>query len=294
MITLDQLLGHVWIVGTGRLGLALGWQLHASGRIGRITFTGRSAAPPVHPVFDRAESRYTSELPCATDEPTLIIVAIPDGAIAGVASELAARDLPRVPVLHTSGVLSSRALGELSDAGHPVGSIHPLVAVADPVDSAGLLVHAWYGLEGEPAAIEAAGILVGLLKGAAFPVDPSMKPAYHAAAVFASNYVVALLAVGEELMGAAGVPGEQARMAIAALARGAIDSVEATSPVAALTGPVSRGDDETVALHVAGLSPELRPLYSELARTTLRLARFRGLSPDAADRIVRALEAGTQ
>ncbi len=294
MITLDRLLGHVWIVGAGRLGLALGWQLTASGRIGRITFAGRSASSPVHPVFDRAEAGYTSDLPVADDEPTLIVVAVPDGAIADVASDLAARRLPPVPVLHTSGVLSSRILAPLAEVGHPVGSIHPLVAVADPVDSAGHLVHAWYGLEGEPGAVEAAGILVGLLKGGAFPVDPSMKPAYHAAAVFASNYVVAVLAVGEELMTAAGVPLEQARMAIAALARGAIASVEATSPVAALTGPVSRGDDETVALHIAGLSPELRPLYSELARQTLRLSRFRGLGPDAAGRIVRALEAGTQ
>lgn len=294
MIALDRLFGHVWIVGPGRLGLALGWTLMASGRIGRMTFTGRSALPPIHPVFDRDDVAYSSDLPVRDDEPTLIFLTVPDEAIAAVASAIAGTQLPPVPVLHTSGVLSSGILAPLADAGHPVGTLHPLVAVASPIDSAERLVRAWYGVEGTPEAVEVAGVVVGLLKGAALPVDPSMKPAYHAAAVFASNYVVALLSVAEALMMEAGVAEGQARAAVAALAAGAVDAVEASSPLHALTGPVSRGDADTIALHLAGLSPDMRALYSELARTTLRLARFRGLSPEAADRIVRVLEAGTQ
>jgi predicted short-subunit dehydrogenase-like oxidoreductase (DUF2520 family) len=294
VIALDRLLGHLWIVGPGRLGLAMGWQLLASGRIGRMTFAGRAAQPPEHPVFQRADASYTTGLPSSADAPTLILLTVSDGAVAEIASDLARRQLPPVPVLHTSGVLSSEVLAPLADVGHPVGSVHPLVAVAHPVKSADRLLHAWYGLEGTSAAVEAGCIVVGLLKGMALPVDPSMRSAYHAAAVFASNYVVALLAVAESLLMEAGVDEGSARQVAAALAGGAVDSVEAGSPVTALTGPVSRGDAETVALHLAGLSPELRPLYSELARTTLRIAQSRGLSPEAADRIVRMLEAASQ
>jgi predicted short-subunit dehydrogenase-like oxidoreductase (DUF2520 family) len=120
-------------------------------------------------------------------------------------------------------------------------------------------------------------------------VSAGGKPAYHAAAVLASNYVVALLAAAERLLADAGVPGEGGRAALAALAAGAVANVAERGPVAALTGPIARGDADTVRRHLARLSPEDRSLYCVLARETVELARRQGLDPGAAARLEQLL-----
>jgi len=207
-----------------------------------------------------------------------VLITVPDGRIRSVAERLAHSGLPQVPVLHTSGVLGPEPLEPLQQRHFPVGSLHPLVSIADPARDAHKLHGAWYGVEGMPAALEVARAIVDALHGRLIRIDPRGKPLYHAAAVFASNYAVALLAVAERVMREAGVEPELARDALTGLAAGAVQNVAAAGPVDALTGPIARGDDETVSLHLARLSGEDRPLYSVLARETLLLARARGLS----------------
>lgn len=278
-MTLPALLEHLWIIGPGRLGLALGSELLAAQAVGRITFSGRGV-PPRHPVFEdpRVHFALFSEH-VALPPADLAILAVPDGAIPSVAAALAHRAPATLPLLHTSGALGSSILRVDGAAVRPVGTLHPLVAVADPVRGAAALRGAWFGVEGDEAAAALATRLVQSLQGRPLRVATEGKPLYHAAAVFASNYVVALLAVAERLMGEAGVAPEEARAALASLAAGAVANVAVEGPVAALTGPVARGDEGTLALHLARLSHTDRPLYSDLARQALELARRRGL-PD--------------
>jgi predicted short-subunit dehydrogenase-like oxidoreductase (DUF2520 family) len=99
-----------------------------------------------------------------------------------------------------------------------------------------------------------------------------------------------LAAVAERLATSAGVTPEVARRVYLPLIRGAAANLE-IGPVAALTGPVRRGDAETVAAHLNALPPGERELYLLLAREALRLAREAGLSAEAADRVARALGA---
>ena len=132
--------------------------------------------------------------------------------------------------------------------------------------------------------------IVAALQGNELAVDAAGKALYHAAAVAASNYVVALLAVAERWMVTAGVNGNDARPALAALAAGAVDSVARLGPAAALTGPVARGDGDTVGAHLARLSGKDRHLYSVLAETALVLARQRGLDRASADGLAHLLE----
>jgi predicted short-subunit dehydrogenase-like oxidoreductase (DUF2520 family) len=220
-----------------------------------------------------------------------VLIAAPDGAIASVAGALAELGLPAgTPVLHASGVLGVEALDAAAAAGLATGSIHPLVAVSDPVTGADRLCGAWYAVEGAPAARALAERWVAGLEGRTLSLREGAKPVYHAAAVFASNYVVALLSVATRLLEEAGVPSEQARAAATSLARGAVEGVERLGPEAALTGPVSRGDEATVAAHLGRLSAGDAALYSVLARETLVLARRRGLPADAAARLERLLE----
>jgi predicted short-subunit dehydrogenase-like oxidoreductase (DUF2520 family) len=144
-------------------------------------------------------------------------------------------------------------------------------------------------VEGEGAAGALAERIVAACGGRVLRVRPGGKAIYHAAAVFAANYAVALLGVGERLMERAGIAPEEARAALAGLAAGAVANTAAHGPAAALTGPVARGDEATVRLHLARLSAEERPLYCLLGKETLRLARAAGLDPEAADRVAHAL-----
>ncbi|MGI9179937.1 MAG: DUF2520 domain-containing protein, partial [Longimicrobiaceae bacterium] len=161
----------------------------------------------------------------------------------------------------------------LERAGCSVGVLHPLAAVADPIEGAERLRGAWFGIEGEGAALALAERIVRAAEGHALRLQPGTRPLYHAAAVFASNYLVALLAVAEGLMTRAGVNEAEARAALTQLAAGALAGVAERGPAAALTGPIARGDAETVRLHLARLSEGERHLYSVLAREALSLAR---------------------
>jgi predicted short-subunit dehydrogenase-like oxidoreductase (DUF2520 family) len=102
-------------------------------------------------------------------------------------------------------------------------------------------------------------------------VPDDKKVLYHAAAVFASNYLVALEGVAEELLQNAGLAAGDARAALGPLMRAALDHALATGARDALTGPVSRGDAATVRRHLEALPPEAERLYRELARAVLRL-----------------------
>jgi predicted short-subunit dehydrogenase-like oxidoreductase (DUF2520 family) len=121
-------------------------------------------------------------------------------------------------------------------------------------------------------------------------VEAGEKPVYHAAAVFASNFVVALLHAAIGLMERAGVGRDSATAALATLAAGAVRDVEATGAEDALTGPILRGDVRTIERHLARLSAQERSLYSVLARGALEIARSRGLPDETVRRLSSILE----
>lgn len=296
MIHHAEVAAHLWIVGAGRTGLALGLRLHRAHAVGRLTMTGRRVPPREHPLFggDPPAAQYRSSIEDAPEDADAIVIAVPDGAIAEVAGRLASIDLPpSIPILHTSGSRSTDILQPLADLGHSTGSAHPLAAIAEPISGADRLAGATWGVEGDGVALEFAERIVHACGGHALRIAPGGKPAYHAAAVFASNYAVALLSVAERLMEQAGVDAADARPALAALAAGAVENVGARGPAAALTGPVIRGDVETVALHLGRLSADERALYSLLGREALRLARRAGLDDAAAERMRALLGEGS-
>ena len=173
------------------------------------------------------------------------------------------------------------------------GSLHPLKSFADPGKAAETFAGTACAVEGSPRAAEVLVELVGKIGGTPLHVSPGGKPLYHAGAVFASNYLVALLHAAERLFVQAGIPLDEGRPALARLAGGALDNVKAFGPEAALTGPVERGDDLTVQRHLKALlqsRPDLAAPYAALARVTLELARSRGrLGRDAAERVAAVL-----
>lgn len=297
--------GNVVIIGAGRMGLALGAALRQADAVGRLVYFGRAYEPPPHPLFDPhpipgdvetapagAEYRTLPSQPPASTH--VVILAVPDAALPEVVHDLL-RMGPAPPgcaALHVSGALGTDVLTPLHSAGYAIGSLHPLMAVADPWLAGHRLAGAAFALGGEPAAVGAGRRIVSALGGLPLVVPSAMRPVYHAAAVLASNHLVALIAAAARLLEEAGVRQEDALPALLPLVRGTIDNIEQLGVPAALTGPIARGDVDTVRLHLARLSPQDRALYSGLGAELLRLARAAGLDEQRAEDIESLLTAG--
>jgi len=283
----------VAVVGPGRMGLSLAAALLRSRALERLTIIGRSVEPPPHPLFDSTDTPVeyrvgAQPLPLGT---TVLILAVPDRALAEVAHDFALAGPPPAgcAALHVSGALTGDVLTPLHGAGYAVGSMHPLQSIADPWSGAERLIGATYALAGERAAVAAGRRLVSALGGHAIVVTARARATYHAAAVMASNYLVTLHDAATRLMREADVAADDASAAIASLMRGTLDNLEQLGAPAALTGPVARGDVETVRLHLSRLSPPDRELYCALGRATLRIARAAGLDEERAADLERLL-----
>lgn len=285
---------RVVIVGPGRMGLALGTALRRAEAVEALTYFGRGMEPPPHPIFEdpTTGAAYQRGPNIVPDGTTLLLLAVPDRTIAEVAYEYSGTgSAPRgCAALHLSGALSVDSLEPLHHAGYAVGSLHPLQAVADPWHSGDRLSGAAFAISGEPAAVAAARRLARALNGRALVIPPGLRVTYHAAAVLASNALVTLAAAAARTLAAAGVPHEDALPALLPLMRGTLDNLEHLGIPAALTGPIARGDVDTVRMHLARLSEGDRALYSALGRETLAMARSAGLDPARADELASLLE----
>ncbi len=187
----------------------------------------------------------------------LLLLATPDSEIAQVCRTLAPRLEPGAGVVHFSGATSISAL---EAAAGPRACVHPLQTV-------------WPDrgpdqLEGAHAAVtgdwELGAGLARALGMTPFALADEAKPAYHAASVFASNYVVTLTHAAVSLLERAGLGREAALEALRPLQHRTVD-VAGSPP----TGPIARGDAATVAAHLRAVGPELEPLYQALGRATL-------------------------
>ena len=193
----------------------------------------------------------------------LVLITTPDAAIAEVAAAIEPSAEP--VIAHAAGSLGLDVL-----AGHPRrGAVHPLVALPDPERGAERLVGSWFAVAGDPLVQRVAADLGGRW----FEVADEDRAAYHAAAVVASNHLVALMGQVHRIAGGIGVPGE----AYLHLAAGALQNVAEVGPSAALTGPVARGDWDTVARHLAAIDPSERAAYLALAAAARRLVADDGL-----------------
>lgn len=306
--------GRLVVVGPGRVGLSLAAALAESVPLVSVEVRGRSDE---RPSFLRARPEIAfGRGPIDVLEPgTWLVLAVPDDALEETVREWAAawraagrgapsgsdasatpagEDGPRAaepPVaLHTSGVHPASALALLGELGASVAAWHPLTAVARP-DARALRGVTW-GLEGDERARAVAARLTRALDGRTLPVASGEHARYHAAAVFASNFLVACLGAAADELGAALEPGALAGVGdLLPLARAALAQVEREGLKAGLTGPVARGDPGTVRAHLGALSAERRSLYRGLARELLRLAAP-GLSPERAAELAEALTAG--
>lgn len=184
-------------------------------------------------------------------------------------------------ILHTSAIAEPEGLRALSDAGFPGGTFHPLVPFSDPEVAAELLRKGWIGIDGENAARSASRRLAGHLGARTLDIPPGKKPAYHAAAVISSNFPVVLASIAGHLLHDIGVPDGSAYQAVESLMTGALTNMKQTLPDDALTGPVMRGDAETVAKHLRAIQGRGAAFeaYRALSAAAIEIAERRGIDP---------------
>jgi predicted short-subunit dehydrogenase-like oxidoreductase (DUF2520 family) len=275
------------VVGAGRAGTALAVLLARAGhRIvavsGRMDTTERARTYlPGVPVLPAAD---------AARQAKVIIIGTPDDRIGEMVWELASKGAvgPGQAVVHLSGAAPLAALGLAREAGATVLSLHPLQTLPDVASAIELLPGSGMAVSAEDEDGNSLGeALARDVGGRPFRLPDAGRPLYHAAAVFASNYVVALLGQAEELFGRVGLvdPLEL----FLPLSRASLRNAASLGPAAALTGPAARGDAGTLRRNLEALeeaAPEAVPAYVALADLAVALAERAGRFPAGARRDV--------
>jgi predicted short-subunit dehydrogenase-like oxidoreductase (DUF2520 family) len=268
---------EVILAGPGRAGLSLALALSASGHrlLGVLArrLEGLEAAAAVLPGMRWLD--WHGPLPPAD----LLIVAVPDRAIAEVAERLAPQAAALRGAVHLSGLTPVSALAALAES-CPIGSFHPLQTLPNPRDGAARLKGAWVAITcGDDRLFHRLVEMAQSIGCHPFALDDERKALYHAAAAAAANFPVAALAVSRRLFDAAGVGFGVAEP----LVRAAVENALALGPEA-LTGPVARGDVGTVAAQVEAVrrgAPDLAEAFLALVRATARVAGTEALIEEA-------------
>jgi len=264
------------LIGAGHVGRALGRLFAAHGAFTVQDVLTRSADSAEEAVAFIGAGRACSEV--AQMRPAQAwMLAVGDDAIGPACAALAAgQPLAGALVFHCSGAKASSELAAARAAGAFVASAHPVRSFADPGAVAASFAGTWCGVEGDPGALALLEPAFKAIGAQLVQIDPAAKTVYHAAAVFASNYLVTVLDAALRAYAAAGVPPEVARELARPLASEALANVFRIGPEAALSGPVARGDLATVARQqeaVNGWDPDTGRLYAALVDATSDLAR---------------------
>lgn len=277
----------VGVIGTGRVGSVVGAALD---RVGHrvVAATGGSDASR-----QRARDRLPDALVLEPREVAiradLLLLAVPDDALPGVASDVAETGVVSSGqlVAHTSGRYGISVLEPCTRAGALPLALHPVMTFAGNRDDATRLSGCAFGVTAPEPLRPIAEALVVEMGGEPAWVPEERRALYHAALASGANHLVTLVAESVALLSQAGVT--DAERVIAPLLGAALDNAIRSGPYA-LTGPVARGDADTVATHLAELhrvSPEAVPAYVAMARLTADRALQSGmLAPEDAERLL--------
>jgi predicted short-subunit dehydrogenase-like oxidoreductase (DUF2520 family) len=272
----------VAVVGAGRAGTAVAVLLQRAGHH-IVAASGRDATR------DRVSrylpgTRVVDPLNAARAAP-LVLIAVPDDVIASTVQALASSGgfRPGAWVTHLAGALGLDVLAPARDAGARRLALHPLQTFPDVEGGIARLPGCTVAVTADDGdGLALGGSLARDLGATPFELADDKRPLYHAAAVFASNYLLVTSAEAARLFGSAGVPDPVAAML--PLQRASLDNVARLGADEGLTGPAVRGDAGTVARNLQALAvtdPVAVPAYVAMARLALDIGeRTRRLPPD--------------
>ena len=263
-------------IGAGTVGTALSVRLSSKGyQVIAVSSRSQTSARKLAQAVSGCHAFNNNQDVADTAE--LIFITTPDDTIASVASEIQWHR--GQSVVHCSGALSTDILESAKKLGAQVGAFHPLQTFAS-------VKQAIENIPGSTFAVEAEEPLLSTLKDIATALDghwielkANDKVVYHAAAVIACNYLVTLVKLATDLWQSFNIPQSQATQALLPLIRGTIHNIDTVGIPQCLTGPIARGDIETIKKHLDALqkvAPALLSTYQELGLQTIPVALAKG------------------
>jgi predicted short-subunit dehydrogenase-like oxidoreductase (DUF2520 family) len=275
-------LRKVAIIGAGKVGTSLAFHLERKG------YSIVAVASRTEKSLERARNYlkaglFTLNLTEAASAGEVIFISTNDDAISKVAKKIARGGGFRKGqfVYHLSGACSLTVLKPAENAGSFVGSIHPLQTFPNIEAGITRIPGTVFGITAQGKGLEIAKELVEAVGGKPVEVREEDKPLYHAAACIACNYLDALMYVAFKFYEAIGIEKREAWQAMKPLVEATLSNIEAKGAVEALTGPIARGDVETVRKHLQTIEntlPHFLPFYKEMGKVTLKVAKEKDLS----------------
>jgi predicted short-subunit dehydrogenase-like oxidoreductase (DUF2520 family) len=263
-------------IGAGTTGTALAVRLSQKGwPVVAVSSRTLSSAGRLAKRVPSCQVYHTAQE--LADLAEMVFITTADDVIAQVCSEVHWHK--KQSVLHCSGAHSVDILGPAKKLGAAVGSFHPLQTFADVDQAIANLPGSTFALEAEEPLLSTLKELTRLLNGNWVELKPGDKVLYHAAAVFACNYLVTLVKLAQDLWEDFGVSPKEATRALLPLLRGTLNNIDNIGLPNCLTGPVARGDLGTIEKHLRALdarSPSLLTTYKELGLQTIPIALAKG------------------
>lgn len=286
----------VAIIGAGRVGSSVGYLLKRAGYeiSGVAARTMDSAAQAVRFI---GSGKPETDVVRAAKDSDLVFITTPDRVIREVCDLLASASAfrPDMIAIHMSGAHSLGLLDSAARAGAARCVLHPLQSLANREQGIRTLPGSYFRIEADSGAEGAARAVVHALGGLELALpqwrsDKDSAALYHAGAVAVSNYFVTLIDYGLTFYQSLGADKEEALRAILPLIKGTLQNIETLGIPDALTGPIMRGDVQTVREHLEAMerrAPELANLYKELGRRTVTVAREKaGIGTEVAEELL--------
>lgn len=279
----------IGIIGAGKVGISLGYVLRSNGNhvvgISDINAHALDAARE----FMGGDTLYTHDNTELVDVCDIIAIAIQDRLIGEAARSIAdkADDLAGKFFFHTSGADSSRVLLPLEQKGAHIGSLHPLQTFPDIESAINVLPDTSIFIEGDDKARDVLRFVGENLGAKVYVVAAEDKVYYHLAAVFVCNLLSALMQAGTGIMERIDIDFDP----FIPIIRATMNNIETKGPLAALTGPIVRGDDKTILSHLAAMSDMSlhKEIYLALSKMAFQMAQERGTLDGSQTDVIRRL-----
>jgi predicted short-subunit dehydrogenase-like oxidoreductase (DUF2520 family) len=266
----------IGFIGAGTTGTALAVRLSQKGcPVVAVSSRTLSSTQKLAGLVANCRVCHTAQELAAVAE--LVFITTPDDVIAQVCDEVQWHE--GQSVVHCSGAHSVDILEPARKFGAAVGSFHPLQTFADVAQAIENLSGSTFALEAEEPLLSTLKELTSFVNGNWVELKPGDKVLYHAAAVFACNYLVTLVKLALDLWQDFGVSAKEATRALLPLLTGTINNIDSIGLPDCLTGPVARGDSGTIKRHLSALetsSPSLLTTYKELGLQTIPIALAKG------------------
>ncbi|NLV85599.1 MAG: DUF2520 domain-containing protein [Clostridiales bacterium] len=286
----------IGFIGAGKVGKALGlyFKNHGLKISGYYSKTAKSAQEAAM----LASAQKFDNITDLANSSSIIFITVPDQAL----EEIDSKALSLINEhcidtentwLHVSGAHPSDVLAGLKLAGCAVGCIHPLQSFGEAAESADRLEKAWFTIEGTEKAVQAAKTILDKTGGKYSLIKSENKPLYHAGACVVSNFLVTLIESGIRFFEAAGMKREDIIQAIGPLIEATLANIQEKGPIEALTGPIVRGDLNTINLHLQALEarlPSELDYYKSMSLKTVQMLENKRLTHEQVEKLKQVLE----